>query len=55
MNTKLKTLAEKMRKGGWNKIRKGLLPRPYIYEYIEATHPEIIEEFAKWFEEEVRN
>ena len=55
MNTKLKTLAKKMKKGGWGKMKKWSYPRQYLYEYIEATHPEIIEEFVKWYDEEVRS
>lgn len=50
----LKKLRSRMKDTGWDKIREGLYPRLYLWEYMETTHPEIIEEYKKWFDTEVR-
>lgn len=50
----LKELRLKLKAGWWDRAREGLYPRPYLWEYVEATHPEIIEEYKNWFDKEVR-
>ena len=50
----LKELEIKMDNGGWGCMKDGLYPRPYLWDWLEITHPELVEEFKKWFDEEVR-
>ena len=50
----LKEFGLRMKANGWTKIRKGSYPRPWLWDYLEIAHPEIIEEYEKWFDKEVR-
>lgn len=53
-NGKLKELEIKMTNHGWDCMKDGLYPRPYLWDWLEITHPELVEEFKKWFDEKVR-
>lgn len=50
----LKDFGLKLKRDGWKKIGKGFYPRPWIWDYLEITHPEIINEYKKWFDKVVR-
>ena len=50
----LKEFGLKLKHGGWSKMEKGLYSRPCLWDYLEITHPEIIKEYKKWFDKEVR-
>ena len=47
-------LAERLIKGGWDCLKEGTYPRPYLWNWLENAHPEILKEFQKWFDENVR-
>lgn len=50
----LENLEKKMIRSGWGKMEKGRYPRPFVWDWIVAAHPEIIEEYKSWFDREVR-
>ena len=50
----LKELRLQLKAGGVDTIKKPLYPRPCLTEWLEITHPDIIKEFRKWFDTEVR-
>ena len=54
MKKELKTLAERMIKNGWGKIKKPNYPRPFVADWLYLTHPKLWEEYKEWFDMNVR-
>ena len=50
----LLALRMKLVKEGWDHIQRPAYPRPYLWDYLKIEHPEILEEFKEWFDDNVR-
>ena len=50
----MENLKEKMIRSGWGKMEKGRYPRPYLWDWLKAYRPEVLEAYAEWFDREVR-
>ena len=54
---KLNTLLDlrmKLVREGWDHMQRPAYPRPYVWDYLALEHPEILDEFKNWFDENVR-
>ena len=53
-NGKLKEFEQKTINDGWDCMHEGLYPRPVVADWLKIAHPDVWEEFKKWFDEKVR-
>ena len=44
----------KLVKEGWDHMQRPAYPRPYVWDYLKIEHPDILQEFQNWFDDNVR-
>ena len=54
MKKKLKELQERLIKGGWGEMEKPNYPRPQVGDWLQITHPEVLQEYKEGFDINVR-
>lgn len=47
-------LRMKLVKEGWDHMERPAYPCPYLWDYLKIEHPEILEQYKNWFDDNVR-